>query len=56
MLSVYLATKETPENIALNHRFISALKDFMNVYVRYEYNKMFKPTTKKKMITEPWLG
>ena len=27
----------------------------MNVYVRYEYDKMFESTTKKNVITEPGL-
>ena len=32
--------------IKLNHRFIFTMKDWMSVYVRYEYDKIFESTTK----------
>ena len=41
-----LSNKSNTPNIKLNHRFIFTLKDYMSVYVRYEYDKMFESTTK----------
>ena len=42
-----LSNKRNAPNIKLNHRFIFTLKDWMSVYVRYEYDKMIESTTKK---------
>ena len=42
-----LSNKRNAPNIKLNHRFIFTMKDWMSVYVRYEYDKMFESTTKK---------
>ena len=47
-LSLYiLSNKSNAPNKKLNHRFIFTLTDYMSVYVRYEYDKMFESTTKK---------
>ena len=41
-----LSNKRNARIIKLNHKFILALKDSMNICVRYEYNRLFLSTTK----------
>ena len=46
-LALYiLSNKRNAPNRKLNHKFSSTLKVFMNIDVRYKYDKMFESTIK----------